>query len=57
MRLARSHRVVLAVVLISVCVGYTVLSVAAPAVATALAAGFIGFVFLTALVLRLHRSI
>lgn len=57
MRLARSHQWVLAVLLVAVCATYVVLSFTAPAVATALAAGFIGFVFLASLVLRLHREV
>lgn len=55
MNLARSHQWVLAVLLIGVCLGYTVLSFIVPQTATALAAGFIAFVFVAFLALRLHR--
>lgn len=54
---AARHQKILAVVLILVCAGYGGLSFAYPHTATALTAGFIGFVIFATLVLRLHRKV
>lgn len=57
MRLFRPHIALLAVLLISACVGYATLAVIDPQTATALAVGFIAVVLCASCVLRLLRKV
>lgn len=55
MKLARTHVVLLAAMLIAMSVAYTVLAIIAPPTAIALGVGYIGFVLAASLILRLFR--